>query len=299
MIRRLSVIISVLWSNLPIGNEIKQKIPLYFTEGLKETTVSFYKRNLSCYGEAVVSETPPLPKGFLIESDARILFDPLSLMGDDKNTRIISYREENDRTRDENIFFSTPSKTSLRSLLCSLSCDIIHETPPKSCLFLDRDGVIIEDTGYPHDPEKLVLIESIVPVIKYANSQKAAVIIVSNQSGIGRGFFSEQSFYDCKDWIEKRLHKRGCHIDDWHFCPFHKEAENELYRRDSPSRKPNPGMVLKNFRHFPLDLGRSAMIGDKNSDRIPLLEKGVFIISKVLQSDGREDILKHLRSLGI
>ncbi len=276
-----------------------QKISLYFSGGLKETTKDFYKKNLSCYGEVVVSDTPPSSRGFLIESNAKILFDPLSLMRENQNTKISSYREADDSIRDEDIFFSTPDKFSLRSLLCSLSCDIIHEGLPKKCLFLDRDGVIIEDTGHPHNPDKLIFIDSIVPVIRYANSRGAPVIVITNQSGIGRGFFSEKSFYACKDWIEKILNKRECHIDYWHFCPFHKEADSEFYRRDSPTRKPNPGMVLKNFRHFPIDLGRSALIGDKSSDRISLLGKGVFIISKEFHSIGPQDILKHLKLLRV
>lgn len=142
--------------------------------------------------------------------------------------------------------------------------------------FLDRDGVLIVDSGYPHRPDQLVLIPGAAEAVKRLNAAGYVVVIVTNQSGVARGLFSEETMHGFNALLIARLAEAGARIDAVYACPFHAEAVDDRYRHpDHPDRKPNPGMLLKAVAEHDLDPARSLMIGDQASDMEAARRAGV------------------------
>lgn len=142
--------------------------------------------------------------------------------------------------------------------------------------FLDRDGVLIVDSGYPHRPDQLVLIPGAAEAVKRLNEAGYVTVIVTNQSGVARGMFSEEVMHGFNALLVERLAEAGARIDAVYACPFHSEAVDARYRHpDHPDRKPNPGMLLKAVAEHDLDPARSLMIGDQPSDMEAARRAGV------------------------
>ncbi|MBB4797062.1 D-glycero-D-manno-heptose 1,7-bisphosphate phosphatase [Brevundimonas bullata] len=142
--------------------------------------------------------------------------------------------------------------------------------------FLDRDGVLIVDSGYPHRPDQLVLIPGAAEAVKRLNDAGFVTVIVTNQSGVARGLFSEDTMHGFNALLVQRLAEDGARIDAVYACPFHAEAVDARYRHpDHPDRKPNPGMLLKAVAEHDLDPARSLMIGDQASDMEAARRAGV------------------------
>lgn len=133
-------------------------------------------------------------------------------------------------------------------------------------LFLDRDGTIIEDVGHLADPEKVTLIDGAAEVVAMANHRGIIVVIVTNQSGIGRGLFGWDSFIEVQDRMLRKLARNGAFVDAVFACPHHADGKPPYDDSDHPCRKPNPGMLHRAASLLPLDLARSWMIGDRASD---------------------------------
>lgn len=136
----------------------------------------------------------------------------------------------------------------------------------RPALFLDRDGTINVDTGYPDDPAGMELIPAIVPVIRAANEARLATVIVTNQSGIARGYFGWAAFAAVNRRVTDLLAAEGARIDLVLACAYHEAGEGALKAADHPMRKPNPGMLIKAAEIAGLDLERSMIVGDKRSD---------------------------------
>ena len=136
----------------------------------------------------------------------------------------------------------------------------------KPALFLDRDGVINLDHGYVHTPEKFEFVDGIFDVVAAANRVGYIVVVVTNQAGIGRGYYSEAQFYALTDWMKEKFAKHGAKIDAVYFCPYHPEHGIGKYRCESEFRKPAPGMLLQAQRELNIDLSSSIVVGDKASD---------------------------------
>ena len=133
--------------------------------------------------------------------------------------------------------------------------------------FFDRDGVFNEDLGYVHRLEDLVWIEGGPQAVRRLNDLGYLVIIVTNQSGIGRGYYDEAAMHAVHEALAVHLASAGAHVDAVYFAPHHEDATIAHYRQaDHPDRKPNPGMLLKAMTDFPIDRERSFLIGDKPSD---------------------------------
>lgn len=142
--------------------------------------------------------------------------------------------------------------------------------------FLDRDGVLIVDCGYPHRPDQLVLIPGAAEAVKRLNAAGYVTVIVTNQSGVARGLFSEETMHGFNALLVERLAEADARIDAVYACPFHAEAVDDRYRHpDHPDRKPNPGMLLKAVAEHDLDPARSLMIGDQASDMEAARRAGV------------------------
>ncbi len=149
----------------------------------------------------------------------------------------------------------------------------------KPALFLDRDGILIRHKPYLHKPEEIELIPETIEVIKNAKKRGYWVIVVTNQSGVGRGYFTEQDCARVNQTINHLFLQNGAEIDAWYACYDHPEAENKDYRGHSLRRKPQPGMLLQASEDFPTDLTRSFMIGDNITDQIELPDLRTILVS--------------------
>ena len=135
----------------------------------------------------------------------------------------------------------------------------------RQALFLDRDGVINHDSGYVYRKEDFVFIQGIFEVVELANRLGYLVIVVTNQAGIGRGYYSTQQFSELMEWVRKSFEPHGG-LAEVYFCADHPVFGLGQYKRESEDRKPNPGMILRAAREFDLDLNRSFLVGDKQTD---------------------------------
>ncbi len=136
----------------------------------------------------------------------------------------------------------------------------------KRAVFLDRDGTINKERGYIKDPKKLVLLPRAAEAIRLLNRRSIPVIVVTNQSGIARKYYSENQMHLVNAALVKKLQAKDSYVDAIYFCPHHPDFGGKKYRRKCNCRKPAPGMVLKAARKFGIDPRRSYMAGDKIAD---------------------------------
>lgn len=142
-------------------------------------------------------------------------------------------------------------------------------------LFLDRDGVINVDTGYVHSPEECVFIDGIFELTRHAREAGYLVVVVTNQAGIGRGYYTEHQFHAFMDWMRGEFRRQGSALDAVYYCPDHPVHGIGPYRRDTDMRKPGPGMFLQAAREHDIDLARSLMVGDSPTDMAAARAAGV------------------------
>lgn len=137
----------------------------------------------------------------------------------------------------------------------------------RPAVFLDRDGVLIVDRGYPHLESHLEFVEGAAEAVRRLNDAGYLVVVVTNQSGVARGYFTEAQMHAFNALMKKRLAEQGARLDAIYACPFHPEALVEAWRHpDHPDRKPNPGMLLRAIREHDIDPHKSFLIGDKPDD---------------------------------
>lgn len=133
--------------------------------------------------------------------------------------------------------------------------------------FLDRDGVINKDTGYVYKPKDFKWLPGSINAIKYLNKKKFKVIIITNQSGIGRKYYSSGDVKKLHNWINNKLKNYQAKIDDFYFCPHHPTEAKGRYKKKCKCRKPNNLMILKAKNKWNIEMKKSFMIGDKLSDK--------------------------------
>jgi len=136
----------------------------------------------------------------------------------------------------------------------------------KKCFFLDRDGVINIDKKYVYRVSDFIIFPGVENAIKYLNNEDYLVIIVTNQSGIGRGLYTKKDFFKIQDFLKRKLRKFKAKIDDIFFCPHHPIYGKGVYKKNCSCRKPNNGMLESAIKKWNIDRKRSFMIGDKDSD---------------------------------
>lgn len=137
---------------------------------------------------------------------------------------------------------------------------------PVRALFLDRDGVVNVEKDYLYRIEDFEFVPGIFELAETARELGFLLVVITNQSGIGRGYYTEADFHKLTDWMKQRFRERGSEIAGVYFCPYHPEQGVGRYKQDSPDRKPNPGMLLKARDAFGLDLAASVIVGDQGSD---------------------------------
>jgi D-glycero-D-manno-heptose 1,7-bisphosphate phosphatase len=140
-------------------------------------------------------------------------------------------------------------------------------TQLRPALFLDRDGVLNEDRGYVSRWADFAWIPGARETVAAFNRAGWLVIVVTNQSGVGRGYYTEADMHALHSRMAEDLAAMGAHFDDVYYAPHHPEAPVEAYRHpDPPLRKPNPGMILQALQEWPIERTTSLLIGDKPSD---------------------------------
>lgn len=133
-------------------------------------------------------------------------------------------------------------------------------------VFLDRDGTIIEEVGYLNDPGKMQLLPYSCSSIKTLNQNGFYVIVISNQSGVARGYFSEEQVHIINQKLQEKLRQKGAHIDAFYFCPHHPQGSVAKYRMICNCRKPNIDLLKQAAKNLKLNLSQCYFVGDKETD---------------------------------
>ena len=155
-------------------------------------------------------------------------------------------------------------------------------------LLLDKDGVINVDHGYVCTPDRTDFISGIFELCSGATQRGFLNVVVTNQAGIARGYYTEQQFREYMDWVRAEFRRRGAQLDAVYYCPHHPEHGIGGYLRDCECRKPKPGMILCAQRELGLDLAGSILLGDSESDLAAGVAAGVgaCIRSKAVPGKG-------------
>ncbi|MFC2501365.1 MAG: D-glycero-beta-D-manno-heptose 1,7-bisphosphate 7-phosphatase [Haemophilus parainfluenzae] len=132
-------------------------------------------------------------------------------------------------------------------------------------IFLDRDGTINIDHGYVHQIDDFEFIEGSINALKKLKEMGYLLVLVTNQSGIARGYFTEAQFLQLTEWMDWSLAEQGVDFDGIYYCPHHPDGKGE-FKEDCPCRKPKPGMLLDAMKALNIDPQQSVMVGDKIED---------------------------------
>lgn len=148
----------------------------------------------------------------------------------------------------------------------------------RPAVFLDRDGTLNKEVNYLHKIENFEWIPGAPEAIRRLNELGVSVLVVTNQSGVARGYYDEETVDQLHTWMNEQLAEIGAQIDAFYYCPYHPEGTVEKYRALSHCRKPNSGMFEEAIQKWSVDPARSFVVGDKNTDLIPGNELGMTTI---------------------
>lgn len=147
----------------------------------------------------------------------------------------------------------------------------------KKCFFFDRDNTLIYDEGYTHKKKDLKWKFGIINIIKQLNELDYLVIVVTNQSGVARGYYNEKKVKLFHEYMNNELKKENAFIDDFYYCPFHKSGIGK-YKKNSIDRKPNNGMLIKAIKKWNINIKKSYMVGDNKSDYLAAKKTNIKFI---------------------
>ncbi|WP_023603673.1 D-glycero-beta-D-manno-heptose 1,7-bisphosphate 7-phosphatase [Aliivibrio logei] len=145
----------------------------------------------------------------------------------------------------------------------------------KPAIFIDRDGVINVDRGYVHKRDDFEYIDGVFNAVKICKDMGYLLVLVTNQSGIARGIFTEEQFETLTEWMDWNFAEHDIDFDGIYYCPHHPEATVEQYKEECDCRKPNPGMFMSAQSFLDIDMEKSVMIGDKKEDMMAAQAAGV------------------------
>lgn len=145
-------------------------------------------------------------------------------------------------------------------------------------VFLDRDGVINVDKGYVHRIEDFEFYPNVFEALKKLQDAGFKLFIVTNQSGIAVGYYTEEDFLKLTDYMLKEFEKRGIKIEKVYYCPHHENGVHEKYSFKCDCRKPESGMIKQAIAEFGVDSSKSFLIGDKENDILAAHKEGIKAI---------------------
>lgn len=145
----------------------------------------------------------------------------------------------------------------------------------RPAIFLDRDGVINRDHGWVGTRERFEWEDGVLAAIAHMTDSGHHVFVVTNQSGIARGFYSEADLAQLMDWVTDTIREHGGTIEDWRYCPIHPDARIARYRGHSPDRKPEPGMILDLLKRWEIRPEHCVLYGDQASDMQAAIAAGI------------------------
>lgn len=154
----------------------------------------------------------------------------------------------------------------------------------KKAIFLDRDGTLNIDYSYVHQIDDFHFIDGSIEALRKLKVMGFLLVLVTNQSGIARGYFSEDQFLQLTEWMDWSLAERGVDLDGIYYCPHHPRGNGE-YKQDCDCRKPKSGMLVQAIEDLNIDPAQSFMVGDKIEDL--LAAQGAKIRSKILVKTGK------------
>ena len=147
--------------------------------------------------------------------------------------------------------------------------------PRRGAVFFDRDGVLNVDHGYTHRWDQFEWTDGAIAAIKAVNARNLFAFVVTNQSGVARGYYDEAAIQALHGRMQAALGEQGAHIDDFRYCPHHPDGVVAGYARVCDWRKPGPGMILDLAARWPVDLSASWLVGDNPSDMQAAAAAGV------------------------
>ncbi|MBN2233130.1 MAG: HAD family hydrolase [Deltaproteobacteria bacterium] len=166
---------------------------------------------------------------------------------------------------------------------------------PPAAVFLDRDGTVIEEVGYLGRVDQVRLIPGTAAAIRRLNQGGIPVIIVTNQAGVARGYFTESRVERIHYHLQEMLAAQGATVDAIYFCPHHPEGNRKIYRRSCRCRKPEPGMVERAITELGLETcPRLFVVGDKESD-MELARRIDAMAVLVFTGHGRDEYEEKIR----
>lgn len=145
----------------------------------------------------------------------------------------------------------------------------------RRAVFMDRDGTISEEVGYVNHPARYRVFPFSADAVRLLNSHDWLAILVTNQAGVARGYFTEDLIGEVHGVLLRELERGGAHLDAIYYCAHHPSVGEEPYRSDCDCRKPRPGLIRRAEEEFGIDLTRSWMIGDRYSDIVLAHNAGV------------------------
>lgn len=144
------------------------------------------------------------------------------------------------------------------------------------CFFFDRDGVLIKDYGYVHKINHLKWLKGARKAIKFLNEKKIKVVVITNQSGVARGYYKVNDVEKFHKWMNKILIKNKAKIDNFFYCPYHPKALIKKYKKKSNMRKPGNGMLLKAMKQYKLSPKECFMIGNETKDSLASVKTNIL-----------------------
>lgn len=242
----------------------------YYTDKLKD----FFKVS---FVDSVIENT------LIIDGDHFVDWTYISSLISNENINFVFLEEyleksyKRDRYVDSGIKYShNLEQQFLQRPLVRYESELVCSRP---VLFLDRDGILNEDSGYVYKYDDSIIYKDMIKVIKTANDLSIPVVIVTNQAGVARGMYSVEDVDNFHSKLISYYSSFGAKVDHVEICPFHKDKGDEEWRFDSLLRKPNPGMHLKALAKVSGTILNSLMVGDKESDRISLEGINTFLLS--------------------
>ena len=162
----------------------------------------------------------------------------------------------------------------------------------KPAVFFDRDGVLNKEIGYLYKIADFCWMDGAVEAIRYLNEHGFYVFVITNQSGIARGYYTEEDVLKLHHWMNEELAKYNARIDDFFYCPHYKDGIIPKYSISCDCRKPNTGMIEQAMRKYVIDKKNSYVIGDKDSDVKCAENAGIKGV--IFQNENLEKIIKNI-----